>query len=199
MIWNAIHHMAMYVERTNDASIDLISLLVGRALARDILVLPRWSFASKKAHAANQSLTMDNIEPKLSVRESLSNILLTHIDFRRPILDSKRYNSSNDDDTIERVPESCIEDFNLYVSTWKGWQGPLPSKDNRITWEQVESSNTQHGTVSCTEVLPEPTEDLDDSFGNATNGSTTTPPVPLSESFRLDERFARCWSHLCRL
>lgn len=122
--------------------------------------------------------------------ESLSNILLTHIDFRRPTLDYKRENVTKDDDTIDLVPQSCIEEFNLYVSTWKGWQGPLPSKDNSITWEQVERENSVFSTVSCTHVAKETAEPVDDFYGNHSNGTNfttrapTPPPPPTAELFR---------------
>ncbi len=165
-------------------------MLFLRILVRDIIVWPQWTFAAKKANVANQNSTDDKPPPKTHVRESLSNILLTHIDFRRPTLDYKRTNVTKDDDTIERVPESCIEEFNLYVSTWKGWQGPLPGKDNSITWEQVERENSVHSTISCTHIVKETQENFDDLYGNNSNGtnfSTTIPTPPPSltaESFR---------------
>ncbi|CAF4519942.1 unnamed protein product [Rotaria sp. Silwood1] len=170
MIWNIINHIAMI-------------------LVRDIVYWPQWTYAAKKANIANQNSTVDEPPPKTHVRESLSNILLTHIDFRRPILEHKGFNITKDDDTIEKIPESCIEEFNLYVSTWKGWQGPLPSSDNSITWEQVERENSVYGTISCTPVRNETQENLDDLYGNQSNGTNfsttipTTPPLPTAESF----------------
>jgi hypothetical protein len=138
----------------------------------------RWSYATKDTN-------INKVEVKTHVRESLSNILLTHIDFQRPTLDYKRYhNLTKDDETIEKVPESCIEEFNLYVSTWKGWQGVLPSKDNKVTWEQVERDNTIQGTVSCTHVANESIENLQDFYDNETNSSSPVPPIPIAESFR---------------
>ncbi|CAF3365398.1 unnamed protein product [Rotaria socialis] len=170
MIWNIINHIAMF-------------------LVRDIVIWPQWTYAAKKANLANINTTVEAPPQKTHIRESLSNILLTYIDFRRPILDYKGYhNGSKDDDSIERVPESCIEEFNLYVSTWKGWLGPLPSTDNSVTWEQVERDNSVHGTISCTHVVKE-TENFDDFYGNNSNGtnySTTIPPSPtppVAESF----------------
>jgi hypothetical protein len=151
---------------------------------------PQWTYAAKKANVANQNATADKPEAKTHIRESLSNILLTYIDFRRPTLDYKRHNKTKDDDSIERVPESCIEEFNLYVSTWKGWQGPLPSKDNTGAWEQVERENSVYSTISCTHIVKESTENLDDLYGNETNGTNfsttipTPPPLPTAESFR---------------
>ncbi len=47
-------------------------------------------------------------------------IFSSHILFRRPTLDRKVLESTKDDGSIEKVPESCIEKFNLYVSTWEG-------------------------------------------------------------------------------
>lgn len=164
--------------------------IFNRVLVRDILFWPQWTYAAKKANVANQNLTVESPPPQTHVRESLSNILLTHIDFRRPTLDYKRMNNTKDDEAIEKVPESCIEEFNLYVSTWKGWQGPLPSKDNSIGWEQVERENTVHSTISCTHVVKEPTEEFDDPYGNSSNGTNfsttvpTPPPLPTAESFR---------------
>ncbi len=162
-----------------------------RVLVRDIIVWPQWTFAAKKANVVNQNSTPAKPPPKDHIRESLSNILLTYIDFRRPTLDYKRENVTKDDDTIERTPLSCIEEFNLYVSTWKGWQGPLPSKDNSIAWEQVERENTVQSTISCTHIAKEqPSESFDDLYGNNSNGTNfsttvpTPPPVPTAEFFR---------------
>lgn len=161
-----------------------------RILTRDILVWPQWTFAAKKANVPNQNDTTTKSYSKTHVLESLSNILLTHIDFRRPTLDYKRQNNTKVDETIELVPSSCIEEFDLYVSTWKGWQGPLPGKDNSITWEQVEQENSVVGSVSCTHVTKEPTVNFDDLYGNSSNNTnwTTTiptpPPLPTAESFR---------------
>jgi hypothetical protein len=142
------------------------------------MLFPRWSYASK-----NSNSTEIESKPPTHIRESLSNILLSHIDFRRPILDHKILNTTKDDDVIERTPESCIEEFNLYVSTWKGWQGPLPSRDNRITWEQIERENTIQSTVSCTRMIKQPTKTFDDFYDNETNTSTTPPPILIAESF----------------
>ncbi|CAF2650391.1 unnamed protein product [Rotaria sp. Silwood2] len=170
MIWNIINHVAMI-------------------LVRDITFWPQWTYAAKKANIANQNATANEPPPKTHVRESLSNILLTHIDFRRPILDHKGHNVTKNDDSIERIPESCIEEFNLYVSTWKGWQGPLPSPDNSITWEQVERENSVYGTASCTHGAKETSENSDDLYGNQTNGTNfsttipTPPPLPTAETF----------------
>lgn len=163
---------------------------LSRILVRDILVWPQWTFAAKKANPPNQNGTITKSYSKTHVLESLSNILLTHIDFRRPTLDYRRQNNTKQDETIELVPQSCIEEFHLYVSTWKGWQGPLPSKDNSITWEQVEQENSVSDTISCTHVAKESTVDLDDPYGNYSNSTnwTTTiptpPPLPTAESFR---------------
>ena len=168
----------------------MFSLLFIRVLVRDLVYWPQWTYAAKKANIANQNLTAEKAEPKTHVLESLSNILLTHIDFRRPTLDYKRTNNTKDEETIERVPESCIEEFNLYVSTWKGWQGALPSKDNSISWEQVERENTVHNTISCTHVIKEVENEFDDLYGNNSNGTNfsttipTPPPLPTAESFR---------------
>ncbi|CAF3971477.1 unnamed protein product [Adineta steineri] len=151
MIWNIISHIAMFP-------------------VRDILFFPQWTYAGKKVTVPN----------KTTVPESLSNILLTHIDFRRPILDNKRLNKRKEDETIGKIPASCIEEFNLYVSTWKGWHGSLPSKDNKITWEQVEQNNTIRGIVSCTQYGKEITEY---SYDNETNSSTTVPTIIFAESF----------------
>jgi hypothetical protein len=160
---------------------------------RDIIYWPQWTYAAKKANVINQNLTVEKPEPRTHVRESLSNILLTHIDFRRPTLDYKRPNVTKVDETIERVPESCIEEFNLYVSTWKGWQGPLPTKDNGVTWEQVERENSIQSTISCTHVVDETLENFDDPYGNNSNGTNfsttvpTPPPLPTAESFRYEQ------------
>jgi hypothetical protein len=143
----------------------------------------QWSYASKKANVINQTSINSESKPKTHVRESLSNILVTHFDFRRPILDHEILNSTKDNETIERIPESCIEEFNLYVSTWKGWQGPLPSKDNKITWEQIEHHNTRQGTVTCTRSIKASTENLQTFYDNETNSSTTLPPIIIAESF----------------
>lgn len=161
-----------------------------RILVRDILVWPQWTIEAKKPTPPNQNGTITKSYSKTHVLESLSNILLTYIDFRRPTLDYRRQNNTKQDETIELVPQSCIEEFDLYVSTWKGWQGPLPSKDNSITWEQVEQENSASGTISCTHVTKEPIVDLDDPYGNNSNNTnwTTTiptpPPLPTAESFR---------------
>ncbi len=164
--------------------------MIFRILVRDITIWPQWTFAAKKANVVNQNASITKPLPETHVLESLSNILLTHIDFRRPTLDYKRENTTKDDDTIERVPQSCIEEFNLYVSTWKGWQGPLPSKENSISWEQVERENSVFGTISCTHIVKETIETVDDFYGNNSNGTNfsttipTPPPLPTAESFR---------------
>ncbi len=161
-----------------------IFFLYFRSLVHDIMLVPQWSYAAKKSDSLNQNATVNEPKAKTYIRESLSNILSSHIDFRRPILDHKILNSTKDDDMIERVPESCIEEFNLYVSTWKGWQGALPSKDNRITWEQVEQENTIQGTVSCThDVAKHGAKPSEDFYDNETNSSTTMPPISIAESF----------------
>jgi hypothetical protein len=147
------------------------------------MFFPQWSFAAKKTNIINQNSTNDEVKPKTHVRESLSNILSTHIDFRRPILYHEVLNSTKDDENIERVPEACIEEFNLYVSTWKGWQGLFPSKDNKITWEQVERVNTIQGTVSCTHCAKESIENFENFYDNETNSSATIPPILIAESF----------------
>ena len=159
-------------------------------MIRDLIYVPHWSFAEKRSLTNNsQNLSSDEVKPPTHIRESLSNILPTHFDFRRPILHHKITNTSKDDDTIDRVPESCIEEFNLYVSTWKGWQGPIPSKDDHLRWEKVNKENTIDGTVSCTHEIPNlqrtPNEFSDDeNFNTSTNGSTTTPPpILIAESF----------------
>ncbi|CAF1231815.1 unnamed protein product [Rotaria sp. Silwood1] len=167
MFWNIINHLAMI-------------------LIRDIIFFPQWSYATKKPNTINQTLTNDKPIQKTHIRESLSNILLTHIDFRHPILHHKILNSTKDEETIEKVPEPCIEEFNLYVSTWQGWRGPLPSKDNKITWEQVERENTIYGTVTCTPSIKEYTKNFEDLYENETNGtnnSTIVPPVYVPESY----------------
>ncbi|CAF1134734.1 unnamed protein product [Adineta steineri] len=170
MLWNIINHIAM-------------------VLVRDIVYWPQWSYAAKKANVANQNITTPKPLKETFTRESLSNILLTYIDFRRPAVDYKRTNITKDDDTIDRTPVSCIEEFNLYVSTWKGWQGPLPSKDNSITWEQVERENSVQSTISCTHVAKDIPEEFDDFYGNNSNGTNfsttipTPPPLPTAESF----------------
>jgi hypothetical protein len=147
--------------------------------------MPSWSFASKNSDQEGENSTAESDPLPTHTRESLSNILLTHIDFRRPILDSKRYNSTKHDENIEKVPESCIEEFYLYVSTWKGWQGPLPGKDNRLTWEQVERANTVDGTVSCTHIVQDSDDDIEeDELENNTNTSTSGSQESIAESFR---------------
>ena len=152
-----------------------------RSLTRDILFFPSWSNAAKKSNLLNQTSTFNESKLPNYIRESLSNILLTHVDFRRPMLHHKNSNISKDDETIERKPESCIEEFNLYVSTWKGWQGALPSKENRITWEQVERENTIQGTVSCTHLVKDSNEMF---YENETNSSQTIPPpIFVAEPF----------------
>jgi hypothetical protein len=187
MIWNIINHIAMY-EIFPFPSFE--SLFSFRFIVRDIIFWPQWSYAAKKANVGNQNLTDDKPPAKTHVQESLSNILLTHIDFRRPTLDYKQTNISKDDDTIGRAPLSCIEEFNLYVSTWKGWLGPLPSKDNTITWEQVERENSVQSTISCTHLVKETPVTFDDGYGNDSNGTNfsttipTPPPLPTAESFR---------------
>jgi hypothetical protein len=148
------------------------------------MFFPPWSSEAKKSNNANQNSSNDKPLFKTHVRESLSNVLLTYIDFRRPMLGHKVLNSTKEDEAIEKIPESCIEEFNLYVSTWKGWQGPLPGKDNKITWEQVERENTIQGTVSCSHIIKESTNHFDDLYGNETNSSTTEPPIIIAESFR---------------
>ena len=192
MIWNLVNQIAMYDSSSSlNVNISVVhSHASCRILVRDIMYWPQWTFAAKKANVINQNLTADTPVVKTHVRESLSNILLTYIDFRRPNLDYRRTNSTKVDETIEKVPESCIEEFNLYVSTWKGWQGPLPSKDNSITWDQVERDNTIFSTISCTHVPKEPIESFDDLDGNSSNSSNdsttipTPPPLPTAESFR---------------
>ncbi|CAF4024651.1 unnamed protein product [Rotaria sp. Silwood2] len=167
MLWNIINHLAMI-------------------LIRNIIYFPQWSYATIKTNTVNQSLTSDKTLRKTHSRESLSNILLTHIDFRHPILHHKILNSTKDDETIDKVPEACIEEFNLYVSTWKGWRGPLPSKDNKITWEQVERDNTIYGTVNCTPSVKEYIDNFDDLYENETNdmnSSTVVPPLYVPESY----------------
>ena len=153
-------------------------------LIRETIFFPHWSFGEKKLNANNQNLSMNESKLETHIRESLSNILPSHIDFRRPILHHNVLNATKDDETIERVPESCIEEFNLYVSTWKGWQGALPSKDNRITWEQIEQENTVQASVSCTHLIKDTTQNFDDlDDDNQTNSSTTNPPILVAESF----------------
>ncbi|UJR35966.1 hypothetical protein I4U23_028707 [Adineta vaga] len=169
-IWNLINHIAII-------------------LVRDIIYWPQWTYAAKKPNVANQNATVPKRVPETHTLESLSNILLTHIDFRRPVLDYKQTNMSKEDDTLERTPVSCIEEFNLYLSTWKGWQGPLPSKDNQAAWEQVERENSLQNTISCTHIAKETPEIVDDFYGNTSNGTNfsttipTPPPPPIAESF----------------
>ncbi|CAF0831187.1 unnamed protein product [Adineta ricciae] len=170
MLWNLINHIAM-------------------VLVRDIIYWPQWTYAAKKVNAANQNSTGPKRPPATHTLESLSNILLTHIDFRRPVLDAKQANMSIDNDTLERTPVSCIEEFNLYVSTWKGWQGPLPAKDNNAAWEQVERENSFQNVISCTHAAKETPDIFDDFYGNYSNGTNfsttipTPPPPPIAESF----------------
>ena len=145
----------------------------------DILVFPRWTYASRKSHKS-QNLTLEPEKPPTHTRESLSNVLLTHIDFRRPILDHREINGTKEDDSVGRIPLSCIEEFNLYVSTWKGWEGPLPSKDNRLTWEEIERANTVHGAVDCTVYSRETVVSVNE---NGTNSSTVESRLSFYESF----------------
>ena len=149
-----------------------------RSVVRDVIFFPQWIYAAKSSNTINQTSIITEAKPKTHIRESLSNILLTHIDFRRPILHHKISNLTKDEETIERTPETCIEEFNLYVSTWKGWQGVFPAKDNRITWEEVERENTIQGTVSCAYA-----DNLEDFYDNETNNSDTTSATPIAESF----------------
>ena len=144
------------------------------------MLFPSWSYAAKKSSPLNNqtSPTNDAAKVQMHTRESLSNILLTHIDFRRPILHHKISNATKEEETIERVPETCIEEFNLYVSTWKGWQGAFPARDNRITWEEVERENTIQGTVSCTQIATDSIDNFDEN--NETNSSS---PIFISQSF----------------
>lgn len=151
---------------------------------RDFIYMPSWSSASQDGDHTKENSTKETPPLPTHTRESLSNILLTHIDFRRPILDSKRYNTTRHDETIEKVPESCIEEFYLYVSTWKGWQGPLPGKDNRLTWEQVERANTVDGTSSCTHIVQTSDDDMEAEGEDNTNTSTSRPMESIAESFR---------------
>ena len=153
-----------------------------RSTFHDIVSFPWRIFASD---FAEQTSTSEKIKVSTTIRESLSNILLTFIDFRSPILDSKRYNRTRDDETIERVPESCIEEFNLYVSTWKGWQGEFPSKTNQIRWDDVERENTIQSSVTCTHTPSVSSSNSfdDSSMENQSNFSSTTPPIPIAESF----------------
>ncbi|CAF0788878.1 unnamed protein product [Adineta ricciae] len=160
MIWSVINHIAMF-------------------LVHDILVFPRWTYASRKSHN-NQNLTLEPEKPPTHTRESLSNVLLTHIDFRRPILDHREINGTKEDESVGRIPLSCIEEFNLYVSTWKGWEGPLPSKDNRLTWEEIERANTVHGAVDCAVYLRETVVSVNE---NGTNSSTVESRLNFYESF----------------
>ena len=97
---------------------------------------------------------------------------------------------STENDTLERTPVSCIEEFNLYVSTWKGWQGPLPAKDNNAAWEQVERENWFQNVISCTHAAKKTPDIFDDFYGNYSNGTNfsttipTPPPPPIAQSFR---------------
>lgn len=153
------------------------------------MLFPEWSYATKKSNNMNQNTTAEKPIRKTHIRESLSNILLTHIDFRHPTLFHKILNSTKEDETIEKIPEPCIEEFNLYLSTWKGWQGALPSKDNRITWEQVEKENTIYGTVNCTlssKDSSDSSEEPDEEITNTTNSSSAIPPILTSESYRYE-------------
>jgi len=65
----------------------------------------------------------------------------------------------------------------------------LPSKDNSITWEQVERENSVTGTISCTHVSKESEDTIDDPYGNASNATNfttaipTPSPLPTAESF----------------
>lgn len=188
MVWNLINHIAMYVAAVPFVALGSSSMSC-RVLVRDIVYWPQWTFAAKKANTAGQNSTINKRPNETHTFESLSNILLTHIDFRRPSLDYRRTNVSKDDETLDRTPVSCIEEFNLYVSTWKGWLGPLPSKDNSITWEQVERENTLQNSISCTHVVKPKPESVYDPHGNYTDemNYTTTiptpPPPPAAESF----------------
>ena len=149
---------------------------------------PRWSYAANKVNIANQNSTIDEPEPKTHILESLSNILVTHIDFRRPILNYDEHNTTHDD-TVDRVPESCIEEFNLFVSTWKGWQGPLPSIDDKIEWEKVERENSVYGRISCKREIKTNSENFDDSYGNISNETNFSTIIPTSSSLPTAESF----------
>ncbi|CAF1603550.1 unnamed protein product, partial [Didymodactylos carnosus] len=145
---------------------------------------PNYSLGTEQDTQDN-TLTTTNTPPaeESYVKESLSNILLDHIDFRRPIVDYKNLNYSKEDDAVDKIPESCIEKFRLWVSTWKGWEGELPSKENGITWEEVEKANTKTGWVKCTEVSQEPIlssiniENASNSTTNETSNIRSTSTV----------------------
>ena len=81
-------------------------------MIRDLIYVPHWSFAEKRSLTNNsQNLSSDEVKPPTHIRESLSNILPTHFDFRRPILHHKITNTSKDDDTIDRVLKNLISMF----------------------------------------------------------------------------------------
>ena len=146
------------------------------------MLFPSWTFAAKKSGSISNS-NSTSTEPKIQTytRESLSNILPTHIDFRRPILHHKMSNGTKDDETIERTPETCIEEFNLYVSTWKGWQGEFPARTNRITWEEVERENTIQGIVSCIHSTRDLSENFNE-FNNDEDNNDTNSSIPIVTS-----------------
>ena len=154
-----------------------------RIVIRDIMFLPEWSYATKPVNVTDGNRTNDKTVLKTQVRESLSNILVTHIDFRPPVLDHAELNPVVDKN-IEKIPESCIEEFSLYVSTWKGWSGPLPSNNNKVTWEQVERDNIIDGFVTCTPSNRAAAENLEGLYDNGTNSSTEVPPIQIPQSYR---------------
>lgn len=154
-------------------------------LTRDLCHFTIWIREVRSSNSDGNKTASNQTNLPNYVRESLSNVLLTYIDFRPPILDSRRLNSSKPDESINKVPESCIEEFNLYVSTWKGWQGPFPSKYNRVTWQDVEKENTVDGTVTCKHVSPTFQDKIHNWTDENSNTSTTIPPPDIiSESFR---------------
>lgn len=159
------------------------SVFVFRSLVGDVMLFPSWTSAAKKSVSTTNANSTTN-EPKVQMytRESLSNILSTHIDFRRPILHHKTSNGTKEDETIERTPETCIEEFNLYVSTWKGWLGAFPAQDNRITWEEVERENTIQGTVTCTRTTRDSTDTFNE-FDDDNNETNSSLPIYTSQPF----------------
>ncbi|CAF4038242.1 unnamed protein product [Rotaria sordida] len=82
--------------------------------------------------------------------------------------------------------DETIEEFHFYTSTWKGWQGPLISKDNKITWEQVEHHNTMHETISDIHSVKESIENFKDLYENKTKSSTLVPLIHIVESFKYE-------------
>jgi hypothetical protein len=73
MIWNVIHHLAMY-KNSFFFFLFIYQFYYYRILVRDITFFPQWSYAAKKANGINQNSTNDESKPKTHIREGLSNI-----------------------------------------------------------------------------------------------------------------------------